>query len=158
MYRQRLKTESQRFFEKVKKTDSCWVWTACNNRYGKLWFRGKPYNAHRASWEMHFGEIPEGMCVLHKCDNTLCVNPEHLFLGTQLDNVRDMWTKGRSGIKGQPPGEKHALSKLKESDVVQIKRKIKNGEKINILSNEYGVSVSQIHRIASGKRWSHVSF
>jgi hypothetical protein len=103
---------SEKFFTHVRKTSSCWLWTGSINLhpnkggYGQivLWqargFR-KRVKSHRLSWEIHFGKIPIGMCVLHKCDNRKCVNPKHLFLGTQLDNMRDRFSKGRRIVKKQ---------------------------------------------------------
>jgi hypothetical protein len=89
-----------RFIEKVQKTDTCWIWTGASqdNRYGYLHVRNsKNPNAlaHRVSWELHFGPVPDGMNVCHRCDNTRCVQPDHLFLGTQSENITDMHRKGR---------------------------------------------------------------
>lgn len=83
------------FWAKVIKTDSCWGWTASGQRYGKLRVSGVYVNAHRFSWELHNGPIPEGMFVLHHCDNPPCTNPEHLYLGTNSDNMVDMVRRGR---------------------------------------------------------------
>jgi hypothetical protein len=89
------------FWNKVNKTSGCWIWTAANkDGYGR--YSNSGY-AHRISWEMHFGKIPAGMFVCHKCDNPPCVNPDHLFLGTNQDNVNDMRAKGR-GSKPPPMG------------------------------------------------------
>ena len=96
-----------RFWEKVDKngpihptlTTPCWIWTAfCNaDGYGVFGTGAKTLiSPHRFSWELHFGPIPDGLWVLHKCDNPPCVNPSHLFLGTQLDNIQDMLSKGRA--------------------------------------------------------------
>jgi HNH endonuclease len=89
---------STRFWPKVKKTATCWLWTGYidNKGYGKMWRRPqKAAIASRVSWELHNGPIPEGMNVLHRCDNPACVRPEHLFLGTIMDNNRDRYAKGR---------------------------------------------------------------
>lgn len=89
-----------RFWNKVNKTDTCWLWTGCTNGigYGLIRIDTKLYSTHRFSYELHFGKIPVGIHVLHSCDNPLCVNPEHLFLGNQKDNMRDMMNKGRKYI------------------------------------------------------------
>ncbi len=92
----------ERFWRYVQKTDGCWLWTASlsgkpGNAYGSLHNEGKMEKAHRISWTIHNGKIPEGIFVLHKCDNPVCINPSHLFLGTQFDNMRDMVSKGRGG-------------------------------------------------------------
>ena len=89
-------TIRDRFFAKVEKTESCWIWTGSQLRgYGQFWLGGKLHIAHRVSWVLHVGPIPFGLHALHKCDNPSCVNPEHLFLGTAKTNVHDMMDKGR---------------------------------------------------------------
>lgn len=94
---------ADRFWEKVRKTDGCWEWLAytCKFGYGRIGgVRGQVLDAHRVSWELHNGPIPEGICVLHHCDNPPCTNPDHLFLGTLSDNLADMYAKGRQGPRG----------------------------------------------------------
>jgi hypothetical protein len=86
-----------RFWPRVRKTDTCWLWIGHKSRpgYGALNLKGKHVRVHRFSWLLHFGEIPTGMSILHRCDVRNCVNPSHLFLGTQADNMKDAGKKGR---------------------------------------------------------------
>ena len=90
-----------KFWERVKKTDDCWFWTGGLNNYGYglLSVSDRRELSHRLSWTMHFGPIPQGLCVLHHCDVPACVNPSHLFLGDNLDNIRDRHSKGRTVIR-----------------------------------------------------------
>ncbi|NDC95747.1 HNH endonuclease [bacterium] len=103
------KTREELFFSKVLKTESCWIWTGFRFPFGYGNFyigKNKNISTHRYSYELHKGEIPEGMVVMHTCDNPPCVNPEHLVLGTQGDNLRDMMAKGRKDYSIQS-GDNH---------------------------------------------------
>lgn len=96
---------TDRFWERVLKTQSCWVWTGGKRRkgYGCLEWEGKKRGAHRVSWELHFGPVPDGLHVLHRCDNPPCIRPEHLFLGTNLENHADRVAKLRMRQAGVSP-------------------------------------------------------
>lgn len=129
--------------------DECWNWKGKKrpHGYGRTSINGKGIDAHRASWLIHNGEIPEGMCVLHKCDNPSCVNPAHLFLGTHLDNTLDMFAKGRANC---PP------RKLSHEQVQEIRLRHKEGRgTCNGMAAEYGISNAMISMILRGKRRTH---
>ena len=133
----------------------CWLWNLSLYRhgYGKCYRRlhGEGY-AHRWSWVIHNGPIPGRMQVLHKCDVRHCVNPEHLFLGTQLDNIRDMDRKGRRVRKG-PRGEAARSAKLTAQQVVSIRQ---DSRPASAISPEYGVQVSAINKVKRRATWGHV--
>jgi len=116
-------------------------------------YRGKVLvYAHRFSWEVHNGAIPDGLCVLHRCDVPVCVNPAHLFLGTPRDNMLDMWGKGRQVIT-PPKGEAHWCAKLCAEQIIAIRRDPRLG---SVLADLYGVSQTHIYRIKSRKSWCHI--
>ena len=145
-----------RFWSKVDKTGDCWEWTGATVPfgYGMYKFKGKSCHAHRVSYELQYGEFDETLMVLHKCDNPPCVKPNHLFLGTQKDNMQDRDRKGRNN---QVKGELQPMSKLKEHEVLEIRRKyipLKYG--IRRLALEYRVSHSTISNIIKNKSWKHL--
>ncbi len=148
-----------RFFNRVSKSDSCWNWKANHDRHGYGLFTHKGSYlcdfAHRVSYELHTGPIPEGMVVCHRCDNPPCVNPEHLFLGTQLDNILDMQQKGRSNIV---KGEGHWRCILTLEQVIEIKSQLANYTPglTTRLAREYGVAVPTIKAIKARRIWKHV--
>lgn len=147
--------EHDRFWQKVDKSENgCWEWTAAlcfQGNYGVYRHQGKAQRAHRVSWTLHHGSIPEGFEVCHKCDNPRCIRPDHLFLGTHQDNMQDMSRKGRA----RPPrGENSWSSKLTNKDVARIRRRYKSGKVSQTdLAKEYNLHASQISRIISGRKW-----
>ena len=111
--------------------------------------------AHRISWQLARGLIPKGQRVLHRCDVRHCVNPDHLFLGTQADNVADMVAKGRNRSPGLP-GTKNPQAKLTENIVREMRRLHGGGKSQHQLAREWGVSPMTVNRAVNGKCWSHV--
>lgn len=146
-----------RFWAKVQKTDSCWNWTGClnNKGYGEFFAGpGAGYEfTHRFSWILHFGSIPSDMKVLHQCDNPKCVRPDHLFLGTQIDNIRDMCSKGRESHHHGLKGEKHPKAKLTDDDVRFIRESTMTGRDLAL---KFGVWPGVISGIRKRQAWSHV--
>lgn len=145
----------ERFELRVEKTDNCWLWTASRNNkgYGQFNYDGtRPIPAHRAAWMIYKGEIPDGMCILHKCDVPLCVNPDHLFLGTQIENIADMHSKGRAK-QGHLYGPDHKAAKLDAEKVKEIRASSKSDAE---LAEIYGVSRPTIWAVVKGKTWKHI--
>lgn len=148
----------QRFQQLYRIADNgCWIWKRTNNRgYGAFSLgREKKKLAHRMSWELNRGPIPFGMCVLHNCpggDDPRCVNPEHLFLGTQADNVADMVAK-RRGVNLR--GEKHAMAKLTASDVDFIRFLGESGlYRQRALARVFGVTPTTVCAILAKRNWA----
>lgn len=152
---QRRGTLPERFWRAVSKSaDGCWLWTGSVNTYGYGQIRdesGRYTSAHRVSWRLANGPIPEGQSVLHRCDTPRCVRPDHLFLGSQADNMRDKREKAR-----QCRGSRHPFSKLTEAAVVEIRAAIANGESFKTIAQRHGVTYHAIADISQGKRWKHV--
>lgn len=123
-----------------------------SHRYGRLTRDGKKHLVHRVAFERAHGPIPDGMNVLHRCDNTSCCNPEHLFLGTQRDNMRDMSAKGRGSKIGGPRyrGEQAPGAKLTDHQVAEIRSRRAQGETTVALGLAYSVHSSHVSRIARG--------
>ncbi len=147
-----------RFLKKVKKTENCWFWTGYKNRkgYGSFVSMGETL-AHRFSYLLYKGQIPENMQVCHHCDNPSCVNPEHLWVGTNSENQIDCVKKGRA-YRNSPKGENNGISKLTDNDVREIRRLRKiNKTKYGVLAKKFNISESNIFYILSKRTWSHVS-
>jgi len=138
----------------IKNEEGCWGWNGCIMQgYANFHHRGKIMKAHRASWIIHNGEIPNGMFVLHKCDTRNCSNPKHLFLGDQTDNMRDMAFKGRTGVL---LGESNPASVLTNEKVIEIKNLLKMGVNMNRIATDFKVNKNTIASIKYGKTWKTV--
>lgn len=155
----------RRFWEKVDKRgpDECWEWAASRlplgDGYGRIGYGRSNVLAHRMSWVIHNGTIPEGMCVLHKCDNPPCVNPGHLWLGDPGDNARDRSRKGRGAVVdwlgGSLPGESNPAAKLTVLDVLKMRALYSSGQwSVERLVKKFGVSKSQVRRIIRRESWT----
>lgn len=141
------------FWEKVKKGngDECWEWLACKDPkgYGLIKLNGRNQFAHRIAWILTYGEIPDGLFALHKCDNPPCVRPDHIFLGTQADNRRDCVEKGR-----QIHGEMNWNAKLTKDQVMEIRELYLTGNYTKSkLGKLFNVSPSSIYLIIAHKNW-----
>jgi hypothetical protein len=139
----------------IKQNNGCWDWkgnTKSSLGYGRVQIGKKRTKvAHNISWLIHRGEIPKGKFVLHKCDNPKCTNPDHLFLGTHYENVRDMVYKNR-----QAKGESCPRSKLKTEQVIEIKKLIRDGFDNGYIAEIYKVTKEAISAIRTGKNWKHI--
>ena len=143
-----------RFMSKVDKSGDCWIWMARKTPqgYGRFGYERRNWLAHRVSHALFVGPV-DGLQVLHKCDNPSCVNPAHLFLGTNADNVADKVAKGRqSCLKGENGGN----VKLKTQDVLSIRSMYSAGVSDRELASRYGVSRHHVWAIATRKAWRHV--
>lgn len=146
----------RRFWDKVLIGDGCWIWAAARTKtgYGTVGVgNGKTSQAHRVSWELCVGPIPDGMQVLHKCDNPPCVNPDHLFIGTNDDNMKDRKAKGRYDLRG----EKNPLSVLTEDAVRDIRENYRPRKTpLKYFAEKYGVRLSAVHMAFKRKTWAHL--
>lgn len=154
VYPHKKRPVKDRFWEKVKKTKTCWEWTGYVNEKGygqisikRMGTRNHTILAHRLSWQLNNGPISNDGCVLHKCDNPKCVRPSHLWLGTIRENNSDMCQKRRNNF-----GERNGHAKLTWESVAQIKKLIGKvpGHK---LAKQFKISQSQISEIKNGRAW-----
>lgn len=147
------KSVVERFLKKVNKTDDCWVWTAAKilsrnvGEYGYFWSGNRLVVAHRVSYEIFIGPIANGLLVCHTCDNTLCVRPDHLFLGTNSDNMKDCIVKNRGNH-----------SSLTEDDISDIRNR-KDLDQFGIykrVARQYNISDVSARKIIKKETWKHV--
>jgi len=148
----------ERFWSRVDKSGECWAWkgSVCSNGYGRVSVNGALTGAHRHAWAITNGPIPEGICVLHRCDNPPCVNPAHLWLGTQLENIQDRVAKGRNGATGSKHGADGYNAKLTSEAVSEIRsRYAAGGITQQQLGEAHGVNRSTIGYIVRNNTWKH---
>jgi hypothetical protein len=149
-----LEAIASRFWCKVKKTESCWLWIGAQTRGGYgcfgIWNGHKTdlRRAHRFSYELTYGEIPTGLVVRHTCDIRACVNPAHLCLGTQEQNIRDMHSRGRA-----PTGSKHHNAKIDEDIANTIRTLYAGGQPQASIARQLSVSPYVVHSVVRGLRW-----
>lgn len=155
----------------TKRPSGCWEWHRCcfTAGYGMIRLGNHGYAVHRVVYQLHYGNDPSEMQVLHRCDNRKCCRPDHLFLGTNYDNVMDKMQKGRwNGGKGAghghntkpecyPVGEDHRMSKATTDQVIEIRRRRATGEPCRQIATDFGFSKSMIESIAARKTWKHVT-
>jgi hypothetical protein len=165
----------------IKKENGCWEWPNTNGDYGRMAFFGKDEGIHRISWILEYGEIPDGLCVLHRCDNPPCSRPSHLFLGTKIDNTADMVSKGRqakgdkNGSRIHPEslprgenhgmntcperrtyGERNGMAQFTERQVLEIRERFNEGEKVLKIAQDLEKSYHSIYGIVKRLKWRHI--
>lgn len=157
-----------KFWSRIKKTDSCWPWIGGTNDrgYGVVCIGNDKVYAHRFSFVLNIGRIPEFICACHSCDNPPCCNPDHLFLGTHLDNMTDAETKGRFKHSEEhirkitvaiPRGDHHSCSKVTGEMVRDIRNRFSDRlTPLAYISREYGLSAMSVSDILRGKTWKHL--
>jgi len=150
-------TLEERFAKSFRKSpDGCWIWTGGRTyAYGSIYEGHKRHRAHRLSWVLKHGEIGPGLVVCHRCDNPLCVNPDHLFLGTQGDNIRDMYEKGRGGPRFRG-ARAHGNAVLTVEQARAIRDKFHAKVPRRHIAREFGISLNVVEQIGAGKAWTQV--
>jgi hypothetical protein len=151
-----------RFWARVTRGDGCWTWTGTRGPkgYGRAYVPdprpgvgGRPASAHRVAWQLANGPIPAGVCVLHRCDNPPCCRPDHLFLGTNDDNIADRHAKGRDA---QNKGERGGRARLTAKDVLDMREAVRRGATRASLARAYGVAAQTVDDAVCGRSWSHL--
>ena len=155
----------KRFWKKVEvgKENECWPWTSSKrpSGYGQFQVGSRMdgtyrlVSAHRMAWELTHGSVPDGLWVLHCCDNRICVNPAHLFLGTHQDNMADMASKGRGRNNGSV-GQNNNNAKLRENDIREIRSLAATGGTRVEIAKQFNVTPQHISDVVLHKRWRHI--
>jgi len=151
----------ERFWSKVIKGDGCWLWTGAHGPDGRGQIQVKSgdtrlTSATRVSWMLHYGPVPRELSVLHKCDNPPCVNPDHLFLGTAKDNIRDCILKGRFRHLVPRRGESNNNAKLTIDRAIQVRHAFAAGATVSALSRRFGIARSTVRSVVHGETWDGV--
>lgn len=149
----------ERLQKQIDRTDQsgCWLWIGprTTKGYASTSWQGRFRQVHRMLWEREHGPVPAGLYVLHHCDVRHCVNPAHLYVGTQTDNMRDMVVRGR---KPSRKGERNGRCKVSEDTVRTIRRRYAaGGVSLRALGDEYGLTMSVVHKIVTRQTWAHVA-
>jgi hypothetical protein len=152
-----MKTIAEKLQNYTVNNNGCWIWNGgkTDRKYGITTINKERIRVHRLMWSVINGKIPIGMCICHKCDNPSCINPDHLFLGTNQDNVNDREKKGRN----KPPivyGENNPRAKLKEADVIEILKLINKNVPLSNIAKMYNVGATAIFNIKHGIRWTRI--
>ena len=136
----------------------CWLWlkSVISTGYGNARMNGGNVLIHRMLYSLIFGPIPDGLYVCHACDTPSCVNPKHMFLGAQKDNMQDAAIKGRLYGRETPKGQGHGMAKLTEADVLDIRRERENGDTLKTIGQAYGVTLGNVGLIVNRKTWKHI--
>lgn len=147
--------DEERFFNKVvKHSNGCWIYTGTPAQvYGTFKIKGQELRAHRYSYELVNGPIPEGMCACHKCDTPKCVNPDHIFIGTNKDNTLDCVRKGRMADRH---GENCGTAVLTSERVTEIRNGPRNNDRFQELAQTFGVTPKHIKAVYRGDKWKHL--
>lgn len=152
-----VKSLSERFYENVSTVPEagCWIWIgSLRHGYGAMHVNGYSHGAHRVSWEMHKGSIPPKSYVLHKCDTPACVNPDHLFLGDQFDNMADMKRKGRGPKHQRAFGDRQGSAVLTNDQALEI---FMDNRPSRVVAKEYGTNKTTVLNIRNGRQWSKIT-
>ena len=146
--------ETGNLFKYVRITPGCWIWEGAKDTrgYGICWVSGigrsGAKRAHKVSYEYYIGEVPEGLVLRHRCNNTSCVNPYHLIPGTQKENVHDSIAAGTF-----PKRTSHGMTKLSEQNVIEIKELLQAGMKHREIAEKFGIARTMVTKINNGQRW-----